>query len=95
MDGQQERIRGAEARQALENKYIAEAFAVVESNIVKRMKQGVDEKEAIRLQLMLQMLGKVHQYLLQVIDTGKMAELSEQEKARISWMERARASLVR
>jgi hypothetical protein len=80
--------RGQEAERVLAEPLLVEAFAAIEAALLQQMKQiDVGEIEAQRdLIVSLQLLGKVRQYIANVVMTGKLA--AEQE--RLSLLQRAK-----
>ena len=81
--------RAEDAKRLMAEPLMVEAFAKVEEALIGRIKQvDVGATEAQRnLIVTLQLLGKVKQYLEQVIVTGKLAAMEEERK---SWADRLR-----
>lgn len=77
--------RAEDAKRLLNEPLMVEAFSKVEEAILARLRTvDVGAIEAQRdLVVTLQLLGKVKQYLEQVIVTGRMVEFDEQQKVSI------------
>lgn len=80
-----ERIRGAEARQLLENKYLKEAFDAAEKSILEQMDEVSlrDVDMHTRLILARKTVASVRRYIERVIETGQMAEIQLKEPNRV------------
>lgn len=80
-----ERLRGAEARQLLENKFLREAFDAAEKSILDQMDEVSlrDVDMHTRLILARKTVASVRRYIERVIETGQMAELQLQEPNRV------------
>ena len=71
-----EQRRGAQARRLLEEPLLVEAFAAVEDSL-RRQWEASDDGEAglrERLWLMLKLLRRVRALLIEVMETGHLAE---------------------
>jgi len=80
-----ERLRGAEAKQLLENKFLKEAFDAAEKSILDQMDEVNirDVDMHTRLILARKTVASVRRYIERVIETGQMAELQLQEPNRV------------
>jgi hypothetical protein len=80
---EQESRRGEQAKRLLEDPMLQEAFATVGSALRDAWSAtadgATDERE--RLWLMLKLLGRVHAYLTQVLETGRLADRQLAEMA--------------
>lgn len=81
--------RAEEAKRLMADPLLSEAFTKVEEALIGRIKQvDVGATDAQKnLIVTLQLLGKVRQYLEQVIVTGKLAAMEQERK---SWADRLR-----
>jgi hypothetical protein len=72
--------RGQEAERVLAEPLLVEAFAAIEESVVGRLRRvDVGDEDGQRdLVVTLQLLGKVKQYITDVVTTGRMAALEEQ-----------------
>lgn len=86
MDNTDEISRGRRAKQLVENELFQEAFAAAQDSILHQMdKVPIKDAEMhTRLILAKQMLGAVKQYLEAVINTGEMADISLNQKAKLT-----------
>ena len=81
MDDRQQEIRGAEARQVLENALYKEAFAAIEARLVNELaQQDIDPKRAEYLRTLIVAGRKHRQYLEQVVVSGTMAAMQIERK---------------
>ena len=87
-----ERLRGAEVKQLLENKYLKEAFDAAEQSILSQMDEVSlrDTEMHTRLILAKKTVNSVKRYLQQVIETGQMADMQLNEPNKLSTMFRRR-----
>jgi hypothetical protein len=73
---EQESRRGEQARRLLEDPLLQEAFAAVDRALreawVATPDEAADERE--RLWLMLKLLGRVRAHMIDVLQTGKLAD---------------------
>ncbi len=81
MTEQEERIRGADAEHLLANAMMREALETIEARLIDKL-ASADTKpdEALRLQAILVGKRRFEYYLKQIIQTGKMAEIVEEQK---------------
>lgn len=76
-----EERRGEEARRLLAEPLLEEAFRVLEERIVNQMAAAdVNHERAEYLRTLLVANRKIRQYLEQIVATGTMAALDEQQK---------------
>lgn len=82
--------RKAEAEQLMAHPLMAEAFAVIENTVISELKRvDVGAQVAQRdLIVTLQLLGKLRQHIVTVIQTGKMAEMQKE-----TWAQRMKKRL--
>ena len=80
-----ERLKGAEARQLLENKFLKEAFDAAEKSILDQMDEVNlrDVDMHTRLIMARKTVASVRRYIERVIETGQMAELQLKEPNRV------------
>jgi len=80
-----ERLRGADVKQLLENKYLKEAFDAAEKSILSQMDEVSlrDTDMHTRLILAKKTINSVKRYLQQVIETGEMADIQLNEPNRV------------
>lgn len=80
-----ERLRGADVKQLLENKYLKEAFDAAEQSILSQMDEVSlrDTDMHTRLILAKKTINSVKRYLQQVIETGEMADIQLNEPNRV------------
>ena len=73
---EEERRRGEQARRMLDDPLLKEAFASVETALREAWTATVDDAtaERERLWLMLKLLGRVRGDLMEVLETGRLAE---------------------
>jgi len=73
---EQESRRGEQARRLLEDPLLQEAFAAVDGALREAWAATPDEAtpERERLWLMLKLLGRVRAHMIDVLQTGKLAE---------------------
>jgi ABC-type thiamine transport system ATPase subunit len=73
---EQESRRGEQARRLLEDPLLQEAFSVIDAALrdawVTTVDDAPDERE--RLWLMLKLLGRVRAQIVNVLETGKLAD---------------------
>jgi len=76
MTFEQESRRGEQARRLLEEPLLQEAFATVEAALREAWIATQDDAtaERERLWLMLKLLGRVRTYLVDALQTGKLAD---------------------
>lgn len=69
------RHRGQQAKSILENELVVESFQEVERRITEAWKntKAQDQEEREKAFMMLCALNQVHKYLVEVLNTGKMA----------------------
>ncbi len=81
---EQESRRGEQARRLLEDPLLQEAFATVDVALREAWAATADDAtaERERLWLMLKLLGRIRGRLIQVLETGKLADaqLAEHDK---------------
>lgn len=84
-DLESERLRGADVKQLLENKYLKEAFDAAEESILSQMDEVSlrDTDMHTRLILARKTINSVKRYLQQVIETGQMADIQLSEPNRV------------
>lgn len=83
-DLQQERIRGADARNLLDNPLLKEAFKAAEDSILEQMDDVSmrDTDMHTRLILARKVLNSVKRYIERVVETGQLADLQVNEPNR-------------
>lgn len=76
-----ERIRAAEVKQLLSNKYFNEAFDAAEKSILVQMDEVTlrDQDMHTRLIMAKKVLNGIRRYMNQIVETGKLAELQLRE----------------
>ena len=83
MSLQNEAQRGELARQVLENEVYAEAYALIEQEIMRIWRDSKNQDEREELHRALRSLGKVRQVLEGTMNSGKVAAATLQaEKSR-------------
>ncbi len=81
MDSHEERIRGADAKQLLDHPLLKEALETIESRLVDQLARvDIKPEDIARMQSLLAAKRAFQKYLTQVVTTGTMASLQEQEK---------------
>ncbi len=80
-----ERLRGAEAKQLLENKYLREAFDAAERSILGQMDEVSmrDTDMHTRLILARKTVASVRRYIERIVETGELAELQLKKPNRV------------
>lgn len=78
---EKERKLGAEAREALRNPALQEAFEALQDSLLTQMRLSplMDETQHSRLVITFQLLHGIRQALEQYVETGNLAESSLQE----------------
>lgn len=76
-----ERLRAAEVKQLLDNKFLKEAFEAMEQSTPKQMDEVTlrDSEMHTRLILARKTLSGIHRYLELIVQTGQLAELQLKE----------------
>ena len=76
-----ERLRAAEVKQLLDNKFLKEAFEAMEQSILKQMDEVTlrDTEMHTRLILARKTLSGINRYLELIVQTGQLAELQLKE----------------
>jgi hypothetical protein len=74
--------RGEEAKRVLAEPLLAEAFEAIEATLIDAMRRvDVGAKDRHQdLIVSLQLLGKVRGYLTDIVQTGKMAAMTEERE---------------
>ena len=81
MSPEEERIRGADARQVLENRIYKEAHTALEARWINELaQQDIDPKRAEYLRTLLVAGRKIKQYMEQVMVSGTMAAMEIERK---------------
>lgn len=72
-----ERLRAAEVKQLLDNKFLKEAFEAMGQSILKQMDEVTlrDTEMHTRLILARKTLSGIYRYLELIVQTGQLAEL--------------------
>ena len=84
MTSADESRRAAEASALVNNPLYREAFAVLEARLISELaKADIEPERGERIRLLFVALRKVHGYLDQLIQTGKMVEFADQHKRTI------------
>ena len=90
MTEQEQQQRGIAASQLLANELLQEAFATIEARIVERLAlPDIKPDEVMRQQALLAAHRTIKRYILQVAQTGAIANLEEIQ--RNSWIDKIRA----
>ena len=76
----QEIRSGMNSRRLLDDPVFKEAFSVIESTLIERIRQVPmgDVKTQHELVLSVQLLGQLRNHFQTIIDTGKMAQIQKQ-----------------
>lgn len=91
MNASDEQRRGIEAQQLLGNTLLTEAMATIEARIVDQLASADTPPDKVaRLQALLVAKRTFHRYLAQVVQTGTMAALEENEKRKRSMFDMIR-----